>query len=171
VRLDAGPCVIRPWRFEDKDSLVRHANNRNVSRNLRDRFPYPYTPAAANAWLQDAVPETPPTNFAIDVGGEAVGGIRITIGTDVARRSAEIGFWLGEAFWGRGIMTAAVRALTDHAFAHFDLCRVHAAVFAWNPASMRVLEKAGYVREGVLRRAVVKDGQVLDQVLYAIVRE
>lgn len=171
VRLDAGLCVIRPWRAEDKSALVRHANNRKVWRNLRDRFPHPYAEADADAWLSRACAEAPATNFAIEVNREAAGGVGLVLGTDVARRSAEIGFWLGEPFWGRGIATAAVAAVTALAFERFDLCRLFAGVFEWNPASMRVLEKAGYTREGVLRRAVFKDGRQIDQVLYAIVRE
>ena len=101
----------------------------------------------------------------------AVGGIGILLQEDVHRRSAEIGYWLGEDYWGRGIVTEAVRRVTDWAFENFDLCRIFAHVFAWNPASMRVLEKAGYEYEGRLRQSVTKDGQTIDQVIYAIIRE
>ena len=163
-------CTVRSWRADDGASLVRHANNRNVWRNLRDRFPHPYTPADADAWLHHVRNTVPETNFALDVGGVAVGGIGFTIQEDVFRRSAELGYWLGEEFWGRGIVTEAVHAVTAYAFARHDLCRLYAAVFEWNPASARVLEKAGFVCEGRLRRSVVKDGQVIDQFLYAIIR-
>ena len=111
--------------------------------------------------------EALPTDFAIEVQ-EAVGGIGVRLQNDVERTSAEIGYWLGEPFWNKGIMTAAVRAFTDYAFAQFSLTRVFAVSFAGNVASHRVLEKAGYVREGTLRRSVVKNGKVLDQVLFAI---
>ncbi|HEX8558656.1 MAG TPA: GNAT family protein, partial [Pyrinomonadaceae bacterium] len=130
-------------------------------------FPHPYTPAAARAWLGFVAQKTPETDFALAVGGEAAGGIGITLREDVARRSAEIGYWMGRAHWGRGLATAAVRALTDWAFAHFDLCRLDASVFDWNPASARVLEKAGYVLEGRLRKSATKDGRTIDQLLYA----
>jgi RimJ/RimL family protein N-acetyltransferase len=138
---------------------------------LRDRFPYPYTLAEAEDWLRSVVGVMPETSFAIAVDGAAVGGIGITLGEDIHRRTAELGYWLGEEFWGRGIATAAVRAITEYAFAKFDLVRVWAGVFEWNPGSMRVLEKAGYVREARLRGSAFKDGQVVDEVIFATVRE
>lgn len=164
-------CTLRPWRPGDEASLVRHANNRRVWINMRDRFPHPYTAADARIWLGRAAADPRLQSFAIDVDGEAVGGIGIELGTDVARRSAEIGYWLGEPFWGRGIATEAVRAVTAWAFATHDLTRLHAEVFEWNPASRRVLEKAGYACEGRRRRAIFKDGRVIDALAYAIVRE
>ena len=164
-------CAIRSWQPEDVPALVRHANNRQVWRNLRDRFPHPYTVRDAGDWIGRATAAVPETHFAIAIGDEAVGGIGLDLQTDVHRRSAELGFWLAEPYWGRGIMSEAVRAMTDFAFATFDLCRVYAEVFEWNPASMRVLEKAGYSCEGRLRKSVTKDGQTIDQVLYAIVRD
>ena len=139
--------------------------------NLRDRFPYPYTDRDARNWLDCIVGHQPETNFAISVAGEAVGGIGFILQPDVARRSAEIGYWLGEKFWGRGIATEAVVAVTDHAFANHDLCRVYAHVFEWNRASARVLEKAGYEFEGRMRKSVTKDGKTIDQLMYAVVRE
>jgi RimJ/RimL family protein N-acetyltransferase len=163
-------CTLRPWRVGDEPSLVRYADNRNVSRNLKDRFPFPYTAADADTWIGHVATQTPATAFAIVVDGAAVGGIGIELGTDVHRRSAEIGYWLGEPFWGRGIATEALRALTDYAFATFDICRLEARVFDWNPASARVLEKAGYTLEGRARSAVVKDGRLGDRLLYALVR-
>ncbi|MBX6313027.1 MAG: GNAT family N-acetyltransferase [Isosphaeraceae bacterium] len=168
---DLGLCTVRSWRWGDEESLVRHANDREVWINLRDRFPHPYTREDAKAWLFLAGAQDPETNFAIAIGDEAVGGIGLTLNDDVFRRSAEIGYWLGRAYWGRGIATAAVRTITDFAFAHFDLCRIYAGVFAWNPASMRVLEKAGYTLEGRLRKSVTKDGKTIDRFLYAIIRE
>jgi len=109
-------------------------------------------------------------DFAVVVDGAAVGGISLEPGEDVFRRSAEIGYWLGEPFWGRGIATEAVRAVSDYAFATFDVCRLEAGVFSWNAASARVLEKAGYVLEGRCRQAVVKDGRLGDRLLYALLR-
>jgi RimJ/RimL family protein N-acetyltransferase len=138
---------------------------------LRDRFPHPYTAADAERWIRQATQATPETHFAIAVAEEAVGGVGLDLKTDVHRRSAELGFWLGEAFWGRGIATEVARAMTDFAFSNFDLCRVYAEVFEWNPASVRVLEKVGYSFEGRLRKSVTKDGQTIDQMVYAIIRE
>jgi RimJ/RimL family protein N-acetyltransferase len=162
---------IRSWAREDRASIVRHANDRAVWINLRDLFPHPYTLADADRWLDLVAEAEPETNFAIAVGGEAVGGIGLALQADVARRSAEVGYWLGRAYWNRGLATAAVQALTGWAFSRFDLVRLQAAVFAWNPASARVLEKAGYAFEGRLRRSVTKDGRTTDQLLYAVVRD
>lgn len=162
--------LLRSWRTGDESSLVLHANNRNVWNNLRDSFPYPYTPADAERWVLLRVAERPITSFAIDVDGAAVGGIGIHPRDDVYRRSAEIGYWLGEPFWGRGIMTEAVRAVVEYGFSTFDICRIQAEVFEWNPASMRVLERVGFVCEAQMRMSIVKNGTVMDGFLYAIVR-
>jgi RimJ/RimL family protein N-acetyltransferase len=167
VRLDLGVGVVRSWRIEDAPSLVRHANNPRIARNLRDAFPHPYAPADAEAFLRANVGATPEVNFAIAVDEEAIGGIGLRLGTDVERRSAELGYWLSEEYWGRGITTAAVRAVTAHAISAHGLTRVFATPFEGNAASCRVLEKAGYVLEGTLRRSVIKDGRVLDKHLYA----
>lgn len=164
-------CTLRSWQGRDRDAIVRHANNRNVSINLRDRFPYPYTMKDARIWLDMVVGLKPETSFAIAVGDEAVGGIGFTLQPDVGHRSAEIGYWLGEEFWGRGIGTDAVKAATEYAFASFDICRIFAHVFEWNGASARVLEKAGYTFEGRLRKSVTKDGKTIDQLMYAVVRD
>jgi ribosomal-protein-alanine N-acetyltransferase len=171
VNLKLPSCTVRSWEWRDRDDIVRHANNRKVWINLRDRFPYPYTISDARSWLEIVIGHKPETNFAIDVGREAVGGIGFTLQPDVGFRSAEIGYWLGEEFWGRGITTDALIAVTDHAFANYDLCRLYAHVFEWNGASARVLEKAGYAFEGRLRKSVTKDGQTIDQLMYAAVRE
>lgn len=168
MRIDCGRCVLRPWTGGDEPSLVRHANNREVWRHMRDSFPHPYTRADAEAWIRSVRRQDPLTNFAIEVDGEAVGGVGLTLGRDVERRSAEVGYWLGEALWGRGIATSALRAVTAHGFEALDLTRIFAVPFAGNPASSRVLEKVGYVCEGLMRRSAVKEGVVLDQALYAI---
>jgi RimJ/RimL family protein N-acetyltransferase len=164
-------CEVRSWRGSDLDSLVRHANNRNIWINLRDRFPHPYTKSDGRRFIRTARRMTPETFFAIAIGDEAVGGIGFVLQPDVERVSAEIGYWLGEAFWGRGIVTEAVVAVTRYAFEHHELTRLFALPYARNAASARVLEKAGYVLEGRLRRSAVKDGVIVDQLQYACVRE
>ena len=161
---------VRSWRWQDRDSIVHHANNRNVWLNLRNRFPHPYTIDDAKAWLERVINHTPETNFAIAVDDEAVGGIGYILQVDVAYRSAEIGYWLGEEFWGRGLATNALKAVTDLAFMQHDICRLYAHVFEWNTASARVLEKAGYIVEGRLKKSVTKDGKTIDQLMYAITR-
>lgn len=171
MKKELATCTIRSWEWRDLEAIVRHANNRNVSINLRDRFPYPYKVGDARNWLDAVVGSKPETNFAIAVAGEAVGGIGFTPQGDVEHRAAEIGYWLGEEFWGKGIATDALIAVTAYAFANFDLCRLYAHVFDWNPASARVLEKAGYVFEGCLRKSVTKERQTIDQLMYALIRE
>jgi len=170
MNLDCGKCRVRDWRLADKPSLLRLADNRNVARNLAHRFPHPYTEADADAWFVLLANKPQPTAWAIDVGGEAVGGIGIDVGEGIYAKTARFGYWLGEPLWGQGIMTAAVRATADFALDHFDLVRLEAPVFEWNPASMRVLEKCGFVREGVQRKGVFKEGRIIDAVIYARVR-
>ncbi|HEX4914397.1 MAG TPA: GNAT family protein [Vicinamibacterales bacterium] len=158
---------MRPWTNADAGSLHRHANNRNVSIHLRDRFPFPYELEHAKTFLGWLANQPSPTVWAIEVDGEAVGGIGIELHSDIERVSAEIGYWLGEAVWGRGIVTEALRAVTAEAFTRYELTRIYAVPFADHQASIRVLEKAGYVREGVMRQSAIKDGRIRDQVLYA----
>ncbi|MXW35086.1 MAG: GNAT family N-acetyltransferase [Chloroflexi bacterium] len=171
MHIDIGEWQVRSHQADDAESLARYANNRNVSRNMRDAFPFPYALDDAREWLKRAMRASPESNFAIASPTEVIGGNGLTFRGDVHRRTAEVGYWLGEPFWGRGIATAALQAVTEYAFAHHDLVRIDAAVFEWNPASARVLEKAGYVFEGRLRESVTKEGQTIDQLLYARIRE
>ena len=169
MRLALSNGEVRSWRVDDLASLVAYADNRKIWLNLRDRFPHPYTKRAGREFLHAMVTQRPETGFAIDVGGEAVGGIGFAMMPDIERVSAEIGYWLAEPFWGRGIATEAVAAVTRYAIATHGLTRVFALPFASNAASCRVLEKAGYVLEGHLRRSAIKDGQVIDQRQYAFI--
>jgi [ribosomal protein S5]-alanine N-acetyltransferase len=160
-------CTIRPWRPDDAESLAKHANNRKVWLALRDLFPHPYTIDDAHEFLQKKIAEQSATIFCIEIDGAAVGGIGIHPGQDVHRHTATVGYWLGEEFWGRGIMTETVIAVTDFYFANFPLRRISAEVFANNPASARVLEKAGFTLEGRLINNIIKDGKLLDSFLHA----
>lgn len=170
LRVECGPCVLRPWRRGGEEALVRHANNREVWRNLRDRFPHPYTSEDAAWWIGHMASEPSPTNFAIEVESEAVGSIGLIPGADIERYSAEVGYWLGQSLWGRGITAAALESFCAWAFEHFDFIRLFALPFADNAASCRVLEKAGFQCEGQMRRSAVKDGKIHDQALYARLR-
>jgi ribosomal-protein-alanine N-acetyltransferase len=160
-------CLVREWQKTDARSLAEHANNINVAKYLRDRFPHPYTGKDARDFLRHAVRTEDPTNLAIEVDGAAAGAIGYVPGRDVERYSAEIGYWLGEAHWGKGIVTEAVRLVTAHAFAQMGFLRLFALPFADNAGSIRVLEKAGYAREGLLRASSVKFGEPRDQYMYA----
>lgn len=169
MRLMLTTCEVRSWERLDVASLALHANNRNVWINLRDRFPHPYTRSDARTFIRETRLQRPETAFAIAVEGAAVGGIGFVMNVDVERVSAEIGYWLSEAFWGRGIMTDALVAVTAYAADAHGLTRLYALPFAGNAASCRVLEKAGYVLEGRLRRSAVKDGLITDQLQYAFI--
>jgi RimJ/RimL family protein N-acetyltransferase len=166
---DALPVAVRSFGFEDADTLWRHANDRGIWRNLRDAFPSPYSHLDAMLFIQSVRDQRPETVFAIEVEGAAAGSVGFSLQSDVERISAEIGYWLGRRYWGHGIVTAALRAVTRHALEQHGLARLYATPYAWNPASCRVLEKVGYVREGRLRRSAVKDGQIIDKWLYAYV--
>ena len=161
--------TLRAWRPSDAASLARHANNYHVASQLRDRFPHPYTLADARAFIQSVAGARPTMLFAMEVDGEAVGGIGFFPGADVERFSAEVGYWLAEPYWGRGITTEAIRLVSAYAFETCNMLRLFALPFADNGRSIRVLEKAGYTRDAVLRSSSVKFGQVRDQALYSIV--
>ncbi len=159
-------CALRPWRLDDAESLAGHANNRKIWLAVRDLFPHPYTIQDAREFLQRTISEGSAMKFCIEIDGVAVGGIGVHPGEDVHRHTATMGYWLGEEFWGRGVMTEAVTAVTDFCFENFLLRRISAEVFANNPASARVLEKAGFTFEGCLKNDVLKDRKLLDSLLY-----
>jgi [ribosomal protein S5]-alanine N-acetyltransferase len=163
--------LIRAWRLEDAAALVKFGNNRKVWLNLRDGFPTPYTLEKAEIFLENAAHQDPLTYFAIATAQEAMGGIGITIHKDVHRLTAELGYWLGEPYWGKGIMTESVLKFTDAMFEKFGLLRIYAEPYATNTASARVLEKAGFILEGRMSSSVIKDGKILDQLLYARVKK
>jgi ribosomal-protein-alanine N-acetyltransferase len=170
MRLVLKSCTIRPWRMDDAESLAKHANSRKVWLGVRDLFPCPYTIDDAHEFLRKKIAEQSATIFCIEIGSAAVGGIGVHPGQDVHRHTATLGYWLGEEFWGRGIMTEAVAAVTDFCFRNFQLRRISAEVFGNNPASARVLEKAGFSFEGRLKNNVIKNGELLDSLLYATTR-
>lgn len=164
-----GEYILRDLRPEDAPSIARYADNRNIWRNLTDGFPHPYTLEDAKAYIYRINAATPRTAFAVATENEAIGSIGIYPGKDVHCHSAEMGYWLAEPYWGRGIMPRAVKIITAFAFDQLNLLRVFAEPYTTNPASARVLEKAGFIREGILHANVVKAGKLLDQYLYAAV--
>ncbi len=171
VHLKLRSALIRPWSAGDAAALQRYANNRNIWINLRDVFPHPYTLEDAGKFLTHVAQEIPQTTFALATSAEAIGCIGLLLGSDVHCKTAELGYWLGEPFWNRGIMSDAIAQFTRYAFEAFDLLRIYAESFEGNSASARVLEKAGFVCEGRLRAGVFKDGKMLDSFLYACVRD
>jgi RimJ/RimL family protein N-acetyltransferase len=165
-------CSLRPWQLGDEISLVRHANDRAVWRNMTDLFPHPYTLEDAEGWIRRSLESNEPeAHMAIVVDGEAVGGVGATRKTDLARLTAEFGYWLGQHHWGRGIATEAARSMLDYTFATFDYERLEAGVLEWNRASCRVLEKVGFELECRQRKRVIKDGEVIDRFLYVRLRD
>lgn len=162
---------LRRWQKGDERSLVRYANNYHIWRNVRDAFPHPYTSDDAFHWVNMCESEKIPTVFAIEVEGEAVGCVGIVLQKDIFCKNAEIGYWLGEPFWGKGIITEAVLEVTDYAFRTFNLQRLYAGVMAHNPASMKVLEKAGYHLEAILKKSIYKENTFIDEHLYVRFRE
>jgi RimJ/RimL family protein N-acetyltransferase len=169
MQLPLKTCEVRSWRTDDVDALVKYANNHKIWLNLRDAFPHPYTKHDAREFIRGVRQRVPETIFAIAVNAEAIGSIGFVLHPDVERVSAEIGYWLAEPFWGRGIAAEALAAVTKYAIDTHQLTRVYALPFAWNGASCRVLEKAGYVLEARLRRSAIKNGQVTDQLQYAFI--
>ena len=171
MRIEFGEWQIRSFLPDDAAGLARYGNNRAVWRNLWDKHPYPYRISDAEEWIKNASQQEPETIFAIASTTEAIGCIGLLPQSDVGRLSAEVGYWLGEPFWGKGVATESLRALTEYAFTELGLVRLYATVMEWNPASARVLEKAGYEYEGRMRKSAIKDGEIIDQWLYAIVRD
>jgi RimJ/RimL family protein N-acetyltransferase len=166
---EIGDFILRDWRMEDAPSITRYGNNRKIWLNLRDGFPHPYTLRDAEAYIQHVNDTDPRTVFAIASETEAIGSIGLMIGRDVHRFTAEMGYWLAEPFWGRGIMTNAVINVVSYGIRDLKLHRISAEPYVTNPASARVLEKAGFGREGILRSNVYKNGKVLDQFLYSYI--
>jgi [ribosomal protein S5]-alanine N-acetyltransferase len=162
--------MIRPWLNQDAESLVKFADNRKIWLNMRDGFPSPYSLESARSFLEAAICQNPVTLFAIATPEEVIGGIGISLNKDVHRLTAELGYWLGEPFWGKGIMTETVVKFTNYAFQEFNLIRIYAEPYANNSGSHNVLEKAGFNLEGRMQKSVIKDGKILDQLLYAKIK-
>jgi RimJ/RimL family protein N-acetyltransferase len=171
VNMDTSDFFLREWNLSDAASLAENANNINIWNNLRDYFPHPYSEQDGKDFITmcNEMPE-PAVNLAINVDGKAVGGISIVLQTDVERISAEIGYWLGEKYWNRGIMTKAVGQMAVYAFDNFQLHKIYAPVFDFNIASQKVLQKAGFKREAVLKQAAIKNGKIVDLQYYSLFR-
>ena len=163
--------LLRSWVPEDAVSLVKHANNPNVANNLRDGFPYPYTLRDAKQWLESVNENSDNIIMALEINGEAAGGIGLHGQKDVYRFNVEIGYWLSERYWGKGIMTDAVSATVEHAFTRTSWLRIFANIYEHNYSSMRVLEKCGFRKEAIHKKAVIKNNKLLDEHLYALLKE
>lgn len=160
--------ILRPWQSADLDSLVHNANNWEVAKNLSDRFPYPYTEEAGKAFIEQVNQTQPPRHLAIVVSDKAVGGIGVYPQEGIHRRNAELGYWLGEAFWGKGIISKAIPQIIDYVFSNFELDRVFARVFDTNIASQKVLLKSGFELEARFEKTLIKDNKLFDELIFAI---
>lgn len=160
--------TIRHLLPTDAELLSRYANNKKVWNNLRDYIPYPYTLEDAQMHIAATFRKDPKTDFAILFDNQFTGLIGYNMKDDVYRHSAEIGYWLGEPFWGKGIVSTAVQLAVDHAFNVTEVKRLYASVFDFNKASCRILEKAGFKKEGIGIKSVIKNGVYVDEVRYGL---
>ena len=171
IELRGKTLGLRTWQKGDEEALAQLANNRKIWMNLKDSFPHPYARKDAEAWIESVLKHgDAPHHFAIVRGDEVLGCTGFEPYEDVHRLTAGVGYWIGEPYWGGGMATEALGLLTEYVFERFDFERLEAAVYAWNPASRRVLEKAGFACEGKHARSVVKDGQLIDSWIYARLR-
>lgn len=166
----AGPVTLRMWRGSDIDHLVIEANSRAVWRNLIHVFPHPYTREAGKAWIAGCVEQDPASDLVIAHDDRLIGVCGIELGEGVSAFTGSVGYWLGESHWGKGYASAALAGFLDYIWETFDVQRLQAGVFAWNPGSARVLEKHGFVLEGIRRQAIYKDGEFVDEGFYSLLR-
>lgn len=164
---------LREWKAEDAESIALAADNPHIARNLRNVFPNPYPLEAAVWYIQDCMTnrDRKQINYAIEVDGQAAGSISITVKDDVYEKSAELGYWLAQEHWRKGIMSRAVRMICKEAFETFDIVRIFAEPFADNAGSRGVLEKAGFTYEGTMRSGVYKNGEIRSYCMYSVLRE
>ena len=159
--------TLRPWTFDDLENLVKYANNRNIAKYMTDQFPYPYTAEKGKIFIGFAIKELPINIFAIDINGIASGGIGLHLQTDIQSKNAELGYWLAEPFWGKGVMTKAIGEMVDYGFKTYDISRIFARPFGTNRGSQKALEKAGFVLEARLEKSFYKNGEYIDELIYA----
>jgi RimJ/RimL family protein N-acetyltransferase len=156
---------------EDIPSLVMYANNIKIAENLRNSFPHPYTEKNARDFISQWIAHDPIRIFAIEYENKPIGSIGLHPKDDVYERNLELGYWIGEPFWGKGFATRAVKIMIDYGFNNFNVNRIYAGAFGKNIASCRVLEKAGFLREGILKNSIWKSGKMDDEIIYAVYRK
>jgi len=159
---------LREWNLNDIDSLVKYANNYKIAANLTDQFPHPYNIENGKAFIQMATKDIPTSIFAIEINGEASGGIGLHLQSDIHKKNAELGYWLAEPHWGKGVMSKAVKQMIDYGFKTFEIERIFASPFGTNIGSQKVLEKAGFILEGKFEKTLFKNGEYFDELIYAV---
>lgn len=170
MRIECDTCVLRKWISSDVDSLVENANNYHIACNMRDQFPHPYTFEDAKTWIEITANEDKNCFLAITLNNKAIGGIGLTLGEDIERISAEVGYWLGENYWGKGITSSAIKGILEYGFNDLELERIFAKPLEHNTASRKVLEKNGFKLEGIMEKSVIKNGKIYNQAIYAVTK-
>jgi RimJ/RimL family protein N-acetyltransferase len=171
MRIECDSCVLRNWNSSDVESLVENANNYNIAISMRDLFPYPYTLEDGKSWIKITSSQEKNCFLAITLDDVAVGGVGLNLGEDIERISAEIGYWLGEKYWGKGITSSALKGIVEYGFNDLGLERIFAKPLEHNTASRRVLEKNSFKLEGIMEKSCVKNGKIYNQALYAIIKK
>jgi len=168
MKIKIDNITLRKWKLSDLDNLVKYANNKKIADNLTDAFPHPYNKTDGNKFIDSVSNDEPLKVFAIVINGEACGAVGVFIQKDIYRKNAEIGYWLAEKYWGKGIMTKIIIRIIEYGFETWDIIRIFAKPFSTNIASHRVLEKAGMKPEARLENVVIKNGQLKDEFIYSI---
>ena len=166
-------CRIRKWKLSDAKDLAAALSNKKVQDNLRDGLPYPYTEQDGKEFISAmlSADENETFAFAIMVDDKVVGSIGIFRQGNIHSQTAELGYYIAEEYWDKGIMTEAVKQICEYVFGDSDIIRIYAEPFAYNIASCRVLEKVGFQYEGTLRSNAVKNGKVIDMKMYSLIKE
>lgn len=167
IPLQVSGFQLRTWESQDMHSLTKYANDRDIWLNMRDEFPYPFTSKDAELFITKARTSRDGIYLALASESEVLGSITLQIQDDIRRYSCVLSYWVGKQFWGQGLATAAIKAVSEYTLTQLGLVRIYAKVFSTNIGSIRALEKSGFEREGYLRKGVYKEGKFIDQVLYA----
>jgi ribosomal-protein-alanine N-acetyltransferase len=170
IQSPSGEISLRQPVLKDRRKIAKLADNKKIFDNVRDFFPYPYTEKNAEEFITLCRHENPKLTFAIDCQGELAGVIGLVTQPDIYRLTAEIGYWVGEPFWNRGIASNALKLMVDYGFKTLGLVRIYTGVFDYNKASQRVLEKCGFTLEGIFKKSILKNGIICDEYRYAIVK-
>ena len=161
---------LRPWSISDLDNLLEYANNAAIAKNMTDQFPHPYTADKGKNFINMAISSHPHHIMAISVEGQAIGGIGLHLQTDIQCKNAELGYWLAEPYWGKGIITEAIKQMVTYGFSTWPINRIFARPFGHNIGSQKALEKAGFVLEGSFKNTLYKNGEYVDELVYAVRR-
>ena len=158
--------ILREWKRSDADSLAAIANNKKIWDNVRDLLPYPYTKKDAKDWLELVKKQKTVTTFCIEVDGKLAGSIGVTLKDDVYKKTAEIGYFIAEEYWGKGAATEAIKQMVSYVQKEFDIVRIYAEVFEFNRASMKALEKNGFYLESIRKKAAFKNNMIVDDYVW-----